>query len=586
MKKHYIIVSAVLFAAALLVSCQNNEFNEDVYVPEKGEIVFRLTGNAKATKAADENVTVKGMKIDLGNINGTNFFLEETITRLDDVTYGPETKGVPGYTENFHSLYGGFTATVYRKGESAAYETDGSFTIVNEEKLIYKRKYPNDLWEKEGLYFFLRTGDQTGVGTPSYNITSGTISFHYDGSSLTTAEAQNDILFTSRAVTNEDEYNKLIDKDNGIPVFFHHVLAGVKFAIGNSDADISKGIAINSVVIKGLYDSGDCVVTPLKENDSYTNKDGVYSSATQSVWAASGLAASNASKTTGFSSGDYGTPIDFDEGPFADSFYSAGNEKNLNKSDASQTFWFIPQALARTSSETPVTLTINYNTSTETDLSWDLNLSDILSSITWNAGELRTYTIKIDDVNIKVEDTVTMGTNDAIVGASKEAVTVTNTGNTDVFIRAAIVGQWLDKNNNPVFGFTDNVNFLYEVDSWYEDQFVKTTAGTHGKFYDLAGYKNGTNPVNGWYYNSDDGYYYYTTPVPPEGVTNELFSKYEILRIPHTTNAGEALSKDMYFVLEIATQAISARTSNGTLLDGEDAYIAAWANAKSIDEEE
>ncbi len=596
MKKHYIIVSAVLISAALLVSCQNNEFNENIYVPEEGEILFRITGNTKTTKAIDESAPVKGMTIDLGKQNGTNFFLEETITRLGDVTYGPETKGIPGYTENFHSLYGGFTATVFRDGETTAYDTDGEFTVVDEEKLLYKRTYDSDLWEKEGLYFFLRTGDQTGVGTPSYNTSTGAITFHYDGSSFTKAADQNDILFTSRSVKTEEEYNMLIDTQNGIPVFFHHVLTGVKFAIANEETDVK----INSVVFKGLYDSGDCVVTPKKENDTYTNEVGddgpVYSSAAQSIWAATGLAASNASKTTGVSSDSYGDPIDFDEGPFAASFYAAGNKNNLNKSDASQTFWFIPQALARTSDETPVTLTINYSIAGESD-SWDLDLSDILSSITWKAGELRTYTIKIDDVNVRIEDNVTAGTN-GIVGSTKDAVKITNTGNTDVFIRAAIVGQWLDEEDRPVFGFTDEINQLYLVESWYEDQFVNHT-GSHGVFVDLAGYsnktagpQNPTNPLHNWYYNSADGYYYYTKSVAPGKATGEeengtydaLFTSYTISKIPHATNAGEFLDKHVYFVLEIATQAINARTSNGTLRPDSD-YLNAWNEARAIDDD-
>lgn len=600
MKKTY-IAFAVLAMAALLVSCQENEFAEDIYIPEKGEIVFRLADGAKTTKSSD--TTVKGVTVELGNNNGSNFFLEESITRLDQVSYGPETKGTPAYTENFTSLYGDFKAAAY-KSNSGSYESsyfdDGVFVKLDDQDM-WKRKYA-ELKDNLPLYFFLRAPyaqEGTTVTGLEYNTSNGSISFSYDGSSLTSASAQKDILFTSREVTSS-EYSDLINKGKGIPVLFHHALTGVKFAIGNDEDDQDNNdIAINSVVFKGLYDSGDCVITPVKEDGGYVDIEDNYSSARTTVWTDGTLEMSNYSKNTGYTSGTYGTPVDFESGSLPESFYAAGNMQNLNDANATQTFWFIPQALARTSSETPVTLTINYNFGDEEGLIWELDLSDILSDVEWKAGELRTYTIRIDEVNVKIEDTVTKGAN-GIVGSTKNAVKITNTGNTDVFIRAAIVGQWVfDKTVNGktereiMFGFTDEINNLYEVESWYEDQFV-THKGEHGVFDGLAGYvnentqtpKSFSNPypeTNGWFYK--DGYYYFTKSVAPGATTiTPLFDSYTISKVPHVTNGGVTVSEGMYFTLEIATQAISARNSDGTLKPDSE-YYNAWVGALAIDEE-
>ena len=162
-----------------------------------------------------------------------------------------------------------------------------------------------------------------------------------------------------------------------------------------------------------------------------------------------------------------------------------------------------------------------------------------------------------------------------IVGSVKDDVQIQNTGNVEAFIRAAIVGQWRDLEGNLIFGFTDKITDLYLVESWYEDQFVNKDR-KHGEFVNLAGYDQ-PNSYNGWVYNPNDGYYYYTASVQPGDPTNSLFDSYTVKEIPKAQMGGIPLtSAQMYFTLEIATQAISARTSNGTLVED---YAQAWAKA-------
>ena len=168
-------------------------------------------------------------------------------------------------------------------------------------------------------------------------------------------------------------------------------------------------------------------------------------------------------------------------------------------------------------------------------------------------------------------------------------MTITNTGNTRAFIRAALVGQWLDYQNDPVFGFTDKVNNLYKVASWYEDQFVtlegaEKPARKQGEFVGLAGYDM-ANPNNGWQL-CEDGYYYYMLAVEPGAITTALFTSYEIGLIPNSEIAGQELDNaSMHFELEIATQAIKANSLDGTVPQvgsGQaktDDWAGAWAKA-------
>ena len=590
MKKTYIALAVLAMAA--LAGCQETEFSNDTYIPEEGEVLIRVSNSDKTTKSADLRSERKGATISLGAAdNGTEYVLEETITRLDDVIYAPATKGTPAYTENFSDLYGSFNAAVYKGSD--IYEADGVFEEVDKTKLIYKRKYPNDIWDGKGtpnLYFFLRTPadyidantkGENEESTIEYNPANGQITFDYtsptsdDGND---AAVMKDMLFTSRPLKTADEFNNYFTKaDKGLPVLFHHALTGVKFAIA---ADIKDEVTITKVEFTGLATGGTCVITPRQEEETgyKDNTTGDYSSDDVSIWDPNDLDYTEGATFSQEFSGvvsyeSAGTGV----AHFGDSFYLAGNKNNLNDANASETFWFIPQPMTDN-----VRLKIYYKVGTGSEQDWTVDFGKTIKDRTtaWNAGELHTYTLRVDDVNLKIEDTVT--------NTVKSDVAITNTGNTTAFIRAAIVGQWLDHKNRPVFGFTDLLYNYYAVDSWYQDQFVNTEAGTHGTFTGLAGYKGANNPLNKWYL-CDDGFYYYSEPVDPgkiigtapSGATNAsdylgnpLFTKYEIGTAPSVTISG--VNTNIHFSLEIATQAVTAKKLDGSTYT---TWQEAWKNA-------
>ncbi len=585
MKKIYITLAVLSLAAIINTACDNREeeINDVPDVTEIGDdvIVFSLGGVSTRAEISSNDVHAEVNIIPLGtDDHNNNFYLEESVIDLDV----PVTRGTPVYTENLRTLYGNSIPTY-----APAILQDGEFNVTyNDSKDLYvSPQFHRELWpagteeNPSHLEFYMHMpASPTGVtNLVNASPSAGKITFEYK--SPVTAVDQQDIIFTYRDITKAD-----YDEAGKVDILFHHALTGVKFATKNTAAD---AVTIKEVRFTGLIDQGACTVTPTTENGGYnggyTDVTGDYSSATAVVWTKTSKSG-NTIKSGAYPLTDDGKNIlvDFTTGAFThygsypESFSEAGNTNNLNDGDATQTFWLIPQTMSD-----DVKLTIEYTVkggNETTEGTWTIDFGKALKNVEWKAGQLRTYTIKVDDVNVKIADNVTIAGNEdnGFTGSSKTDVVITNTGNTDAFIRAAIIGQWLDDAGNPVFGFTDLVtNQLHTVDSWYEDQFVNKTY-KQGKFTGLAGYNGATNPLNKWHLGAD-GYYYYEDPVPAGyPVPNNLFTSYTVGEAPIVTISG--VIKKVYFVMEIATQAISAKKLDGTYYA---TYTDAWANANATE---
>ena len=632
MKKTYIALAVLAMAA--LAGCQETEFSNDTYIPVEGDVVFAMPSKV-ATKASDIDALVrKGAKIALSTEGGTSLFLEETITNLDALAYIPVTKGTPAYTENLGVLYAnnlGVHADKGQFGENTYNNVDNAMVDGGWRYLYHYEGF--DPWPQSGAVgFYLRmpatmsategegeAARTVGVTTDLTTATpysGGSITFNY--TSPSTAEAMQDILFGYRSVAKSDYPDFL---PNGIPVLLRHALTGVKFAIANYDA--SKPITIKSVAFKGLYDSAECTITPVQGTEA-NNPDDIneFTSAAAAVWNLSGASRSQEL----YSSGNFGAPVNYatggsfgSNGKYPASFAGAGNMNNLNKADGSQTFWLIPQAVT---SDVMLEITYTFGKDnkgqaierTET-LEFGRVLTENNHTTVWHAGELHTYTIRVDEVNVKIADNVNIvgpaqvpvegaaagETLDSYEGSTKTGVTITNTGNTDVYIRSALIGQWLDEESgDPVFGYTDFTSGDFRsVDSWYQDQFVNEDHD-QGEFVGLVGYDVTTSS---YWEKHADGYYYYKYVVPadngtipgayktvsngkatdvaapanPSSVYQPLFISYTVGTAPAAAVSGEV--RQIYFQLEIATQAISAKKADGSYYTMEEA----WAKANTPD---
>ena len=639
MKKIQVSALAVMALTVLLSGCQENELRNDTYIPQEGEIVFKVTNNPKLTKSSEDISSVKGVTIPMKTSDGSTFYLEETVTSLDNVAYSPMTKGIPGYTENFHALYKGFDATVYRTGETTAYEENGRFSeLVDEEKLIYKRKYGNDLWDKEGLYFFLKATpkgeDIQDISKLRYfpvassDTLAGSIAFHYNQSQTLKAENQQDILFTSRAVTDEDEYEKLISKDDGINILFHHALTGVKFRVGNDNSGTTKTV-IKKVEIIGLYDTGDCVISPETEDDEYKDISDYYSSASAVKWSNHAMNLVNYSQefsnptytpTSGAENKD-GTVSETDYQnngtyTFGTSWYSAAADNNLNNADGSLTFWFIPQAFMENYAARNVTLRVTFCVKTpdtpdgteivHTISNFGKTLAD--AGVEWKAGELRTYTLKPTDVDVDIFDTMD--------GWVKSGLHVTNTGNVDEYVRMLLLGNWYgweneadynaylggdhSKEPNILVGYKykdeaeatskgGNVNDM--VDAWYRGGYKNSDGvyvdpyGTFDDTFLLGNLGDRDGQKDDWA-DASGGYYYTSKLGPGESInsgTTPLFKSYTVTSVPTIwlpSGNTRTQAYGVHLVMEVAVQAIAVPKDSE---DNETWWLQAWYDATNID---
>lgn len=576
MKKVY--VALAILTTALLVSCEREQSFDDLTPIGENGIAFAING-AETRSGETAIPTQKGAIISLEK----SLFLEETIMDLNPT---PATKGTPAYTANVGVLYK--TMFVHAVGGEFG---DATFDVMDMYEHIgtpndpnapkdegkengngwrYHHNFDANPWpgDNDVEFYLSMPAEISGIDDgPTYD--GGTISFTYSSAELTTAADQQDILFSYTKLKKSVHDGYL---PYGAPVLMYHALTGVKFAIENYSSE--EKISIKEVSFKGLSDTGDCTIT----------------SAGVVTWDP------GSPSNIEYKSGTFeGSPVDFDSGSFKnngdypESFSAAGNKNNLNDEDATQTFWFVPQVV-------PVnaTLTIKYTYGSDTVKEGKIPFGQVLNGVEWKAGQLRTYTIRVDDVNVMIEDEVDMkdatyesvtddhgNTFDALSyrGSKKENVVITNTGNTDAYIRAAIIGQWLDEDGNPVFGFTDyTTQDVSLVSSWYEDQFVlpASQGRKHGKFEGLVGYDS---DYSGDWILGSDGYYYYPNIVKAgESIPEDdpLFTSYTVLAPPAVKVAGGV--KNVYFQLEIATQAISAKKIDGSTWA---TYSAAWANAKA-----
>lgn len=556
MKKIYIAMAAL--AAVTLFSCeQEKSFNDE----KLGEntLVFSLKGAPSTRSVANNAIIEKGVTFELGtDENGNSFFMEETIQDLN-AAWAPATKGTPAYTENVGVLY-------EKMGVHAGSSNYEFYSMDNSEGSATGTMV-DDGWRYQGeftwaqdaydFYFWMPTTGNGITGTPTYGKTDDDLSITFTYQTEKKAADQKDLIFAARNITKAEA---LENRVNGVPILFNHALTGVKFAIKNYDA--SKKITITSVSFTGLYDKGTCLIKPVNEDyeDNYRDKPTEeYSSGDgRVVWPAPGTSLTKSGSA--IESDTFGAPVDFtgtafkNKGNYPTSFGQAGNMQNLNDEDASQTFWLIPQTLTD-----DVKLTIHYTFGSDEDQKWVIDFGEIVADkgdAVWKAGQLRTYTLKVDDINVHIADEISSS-------HIKQNIAITNTGNTDAFIRATIIGNWCSPDGAAVFGYTDfidNPGQYVEIPSWTIDN-----PGAGAAFVGL--------PATGWV-RGKDNYFYYTTALEPGAKAPALFTSYTPGTVPDFQLAGKPV--DAHFVMEIATQAISAKKPDASPYAS---WSAAWENA-------
>lgn len=561
---------AVVTAAMGLLACSCiREKNFETYAPEPEAISFVLQGVSTRSQAP---AAVQQHTYRLGTDNeGHLFTLQETVMEMGDLgAEVPSTRGTPAFTENVQDVYGSrFFGSVY--GTDGSLLDQGDFNAM-EDGVRWRHEFGFDPWkESDPLTFFLRMPvSPTGVSNLVYNQRAGTIAFDY--ATPEKASDQQDILFAKRTLTNE-EYMDEFTGNGGASILFRHALTGIKFALSSvrnsttsEDGRTPEGEVqtfITKVEFTGLKDKGHAVYIQDDSEEQNTDITDKYSSSTSFTWTPD--ATSTRSFIQTYTSDDI---QDFDKDDAADavhgpeSFYAAGADRNLNKADASLTFWFIPQEMT---ADVKLNVTFyvwnGHSQGEEITLTLDLG-KEILDRASennkrWKAGQLRTFTLDPTIVDVSIDDEVS---EDKLV---KSNVKIVNTGNKDAYVRVAIVGNWID----PATG-TILMGTIQEDPGTGDQTFVAAPAWsetdtTQGTFVGLGG--------NGAWVKQSDGFWYFKQIVPPGKMPGEtatggtsipLFETYTRTATPPIE--GSAL------VLELVVQAVDA--SAGT------DWESAWAS--------
>jgi len=172
-----------------------------------------------------------------------------------------------------------------------------------------------------------------------------------------------------------------------------------------------------------------------------------------------------------------------------------------------------------------------------------------LAGSKWEAGQIRTFTLKPDEVDVEIEDKVS--------GFEKTDIKITNTGNVDAFIRAMIVANWWGTASGDLgiaTGYTSSAHTDY-VNMWKRTSLTGDNYG--GVFEGLPG--------DNWVL-AQDGYFYYKNKVAPgEETGDKFFIKYSLDTEAHPVPEiwyldGELKPYENVFLrMEIPVQAIEAK---------------------------
>lgn len=335
------LVSIFLTVTALLaVSCVHSE--EDTNAP--GDCISFSVAAETLAGAGNTKAAYQSGPVVLTSDTADTLWLHASVE--DYVSPSPETRAVPGTTDNFASAHGSFRVDAYNSSD-ALYMSD-----VKVDSYSGGHWRPSDgdrFWPgKESLSFYaIAPYGLSGLSELKLDETEGKVSFSYEtlrgGSD--DAERQPDLMLAYSLCSQDDA------AAGAVPMNFSHALSAIQFK-----AKDMAGCTVKSITIDGVAGSGDCVAEPAV--------DGGYS------W------------TVGSAAYSYTQAFDV---PVAD-----GGEQGITASAPEKTFMMIPQT---TPADARVVIVI------ETSKGETLTVNGSIAGQVWEPGKLYTYAISTDSIN-------------------------------------------------------------------------------------------------------------------------------------------------------------------------------------------
>ena len=262
---------------------------------------------------------------------------------------------------------------------------------------------------------------------------------------------------------------------------FKHALSAIVFKVG----EVPNETKLKSISFSGLYASG-------KGTIDQTNAI---------TWSNTGRAEAVYTQT-------------FKNIPLTD---KQGEETVISTKDNETCFMMIPQNFKEDATNAEITFKFAIGNSENNEFTRTMLLKNILEK--WEANKLYTFTIKLPDhVDVEVKEDFTEGSN------VKENVYISNPSVSKIYVRATVVGCWINANGDALASWIapDNINDI-------------APEGADGKFVLPDGWSKS------WLVGND-GYYYYKYPISYGENTTELFDSYTLTAAPPVAGTTLELS--------------------------------------------
>ncbi len=425
-------------------------------------------------------------------VEGVEGLPMEMRTCRNDVT-GPFHSAPAGRNAYFdNTTFTAFSVKAYRENATANYAMyyDNSFNDVSANTRIPTGKP----WPTDKLTFFAYATSTTIEGfSPSFTMNDGpkgTFSYKVpepvgetDGK-YSDAVNQPDLIFT----ITQDQTRK----NNPVNLEFHHALSALVFKVGEvKPADANNPFSVQSISLIGFKESGTCNFEPA----TGTTNDEPATSDIQFTWS-------------------------IEESVNTQIYTQSFTATDLKKDN------YVDQATTNTTTFMMIPQTITNDHIIEVKFSiGDRNytVQKHLNDKAVNLSALQADTKYIFTIGVEGEE-VKISVDDRVNNKVKSDVSLRNTGISPGYIRAAIVGYWVEKVKK-----SDGTTEQAIVAPWSIDKALDGTIDW------------GTNWDKNWEKGSD-GFYYHKHIVNPGQYTHPLFESYTMGDNPPIEGATLELS--------------------------------------------
>ena len=468
-----------IFVSLLLLSCQNRELSPTEAITDA--IRFSVSSNAgysATTRAAGESLVLM-----------SDDYTDSLLIQLSDISDGQDatiTKGTAVTSSNL-KLYGEKIAI------RAFYENEQfvSDVFVFDQDGSVRTSIPC-YWPtaEDAMVNFWSFHPKEIADAPDYTVSNDastpSLSFHYNQK-----KAGEDILVD---VTEQKDmfmaYARQGKESGSVDMKYIHALSSIKFQAGKALSG-----EVQNITISNVHAGGTLTYSP-NEPDKLT-------------W--------------DLDDEKYTLNQDFAQGIGED--FTGDLSQGITKDIENTIFMLIPQPLAEK------TLTIRYLKDGETQAK---TYTASIPGEKWEPGKLYTYTISLmDGFGVDIETSTQPSSTSVIDG-----IKINNSYNKTCYIRAKIIGNWVDEDGNVAAILDpDEVN-------------LKISGGN-------SNYQLSADWGNHWFYDTDTDIYYYREPLKKTESTAFLFDKFTN---PNPIQHSEGLKLD-FVILVQAVEAESDKTS-------------------------